>query len=1310
MESPAGPGSRFGPPPKTHSIPRKPIQKRPTRTDFAPSWHRVAAERHERQITEDDEPRNDVRDGDGDAAADARTTPPQQRQSQQRMETSYDQPKSSPTVTVRSDPEKSRLTFDGKWRPSWLRPPVLAAFAGVFTVFTIALAFMLRYSRANNGLIGTQKNYVYAWRLGPTAILTLLAVLWARVELQAMRFMPWIATRRGQLLGRDGYSLDYTSMLSAKALVLSLQNKHYLVFLATTIGFFLKVQIIMAPGLYSLATLGNPAEIDLEIIDSFSVDHMAGNTKETTPYYNARVLQHSGMLYPFGVSDIAAYQTFNHTGVGRGNDTASLAAVVDGFFSDIQCIKLESHSVTGSSYHKESDGLRSTVDVNLKFQGCEAIFPVVNWNVSQPLQAENGSKDWTAFGNVNETLATERPCPNLPQQHPQFLYWLGHFKRSATNSSRMYLDQGAAVLCSPRSWLSKVQVVDDGVNPNVTTLPDEPKTPVAANVWKMLQASIPDYLGGGDLVSDSYQKHAWGPLRADQLFWDTRFGLELPDGGNSKALFDSDALYTSIRNLTESIGPFLGHHLVRQNDSSVAAGDEVVIADRLVVNEWVCVTMMTLFALVACLAFFVLVRYRRHTTIWHRSPATLLGNMIFLRDHPAFEESVTESSPEDPTLAWGRSNFNPVVLRPWARACFVLFAGALIGGLIYTLHRSQSLNGLSYVNEEGYWHLLWTSVPALVALIAYSYSKSCDWAFRHLATFYCLAAGPCGTKELDTSLLDMLGVRALFQSMRRRVWMVTFAQLLAIMCGVLMTLISILFTVEDVPEPTAVSLTQQTWFGAQPDKPRNTTDDYMINRLTVGSLLLRKDEDNFTYPRNTYNDLVFPILDGLENIEDPHDKSVRLTVPAAQAQASCDVFPEGRYTFEWSNHTEGEKTVARVTIVEPFTCNNSKQTKANFTTIYSPSSEAENTGMEDFGIILPSPENYRSTVEVCNLDAEPSFQEKEFFPSRTITYAIGGWDSRWVTEGSVKIFKCNYTFAKVDTEVNLINIDGEFVIDPKNPPKPDPSTSRSWDPPIELPRDWRLSNVSGVVDPYPDISVNQSGVGEWDREFRMFATSVRTLTTLDYGEEHVVDMLAQKYNFLQAQLLNLEGRVGVNEASKFNPGPGKQPPVEAAVTDHRRRLKQSPAVTYIIIVILGVAVVVNLLALLLGSRGNLFDMDARGLAPDLSNSIESRVSLLKGSNAAEHLPAGTELLSKEELHGQLSNVSFRMGWFRRADGARFYTVGVVGDDKFVFRGSRKDFETALEGGRRATYDTFASRVGTWKKSATFATKVRQNSF
>lgn len=50
-----------------------------------------------------------------------------------------------------------------------MRPPVLAAFAGVFLIFTVALAFMLRYSRANNGLIGTQKNYVYAWRLGPTA-------------------------------------------------------------------------------------------------------------------------------------------------------------------------------------------------------------------------------------------------------------------------------------------------------------------------------------------------------------------------------------------------------------------------------------------------------------------------------------------------------------------------------------------------------------------------------------------------------------------------------------------------------------------------------------------------------------------------------------------------------------------------------------------------------------------------------------------------------------------------------------------------------------------------------------------------------------------------------------------------------------------------------------------------------------------------------------------------------------------------------------------------------------------------------------
>ncbi|KAF9873347.1 hypothetical protein CkaCkLH20_09160 [Colletotrichum karsti] len=1189
-----------------------------------------------------------------------------------------------------SDSEKGAEQPNVIWKPRWLQSFVLGTFAVFFLLMVAALILMLRYSNIHTGLVETHANTAYLWRIGPTAVLTLLTIFWARVNLQAMRYMPWIALRQKQPFGKDGFGLDYTSMWSGVVLIQSLQNKHYLVFLTTVVSVILKLQIIMAPGLYSLVATGIPKNTTVEVFDSFNVNYLAGNTLETGAYYDARAVHDLDMFYPFGVSKLAAYQTFRQTGgPTRGSSSNPVTALVDGFFSDIQCLKLQTHSVTDTRYGEDENGdVVTTVDVNLQFEGCQEVIPITNYDVPQP--SIHSAHSWEIFGTVNETLAPQRPCPNLPQQNPQFLYWVGRFERSATNSSRMYIEEGAAVLCAPTAWLSKVKVVDDGINPQVTVMPGEEKTPVAVNTWKLLNNTIPPSYGG-NFVSGTNESNTQGPVKADQMFWGQN-----PDLADT-SLFTTDGLYDSVKNLTESLGPFLGHYFVRRKDNADAPGATSRDTDKLVVNYWICVIMTALFGVNTFIAFFVVVRYRRRTAVWHQDPASVLGNMIVFRDHPGLVESVLDSSIVDISSAWSRSNFNPTVLKAWARISCGLFTACLAAGLVYTLRRSESSDGFVDVNDEENWHLLWTSLPALVGLGVYCYVSSCDWAYRALATVFSLSTRPCGTKEIHDSLLDMLGVNAFGHSIRRKIWAVSFAQLLAIMCGFLTTVITILFSVETVPEQSMRRLSQQTWFGTQSGGGGDTTQ-YSVTRTTLGNLA-QQYEANITYPQNTYDSLVFPALGGFEDIDHAANKSLRFTIAAAQPQASCSKLPDDQYSVSIQEAKLNSKKIYEATFYEPFTCSDTKQTRTNMTRTFKSTASASIVGEAYFGGVLGSPENFRDTIGPCNLRSQANFEDKEFFPTRTKTYIWGKLSVAQKGFEYLSVWKCNYTIAKVDTEVNMINVDGDFVVDVENPPKPDSATLGVWDPAINLPRESGQTPVGLIQDPYPDVEIQDSWAGEMDNEFKALLTATdRPIPLSALGsstwDERILHQLTSKYEFLQAQLLNVEGRLGLYQDSISTKAPGSLPAVDAEVTDKgRRRLKQNVVVTYIVVAILLAVSIINLLTVIVGSRSHVLSMNTRGLAPKGFNSIESMVGLLRGSNAVEHLPAGTELLSEPELYGQMSNLNFQLGWFQRRDGMRIYTVGVLGDDGFEFKFSKQAFNSGLERVRQATYDTFASAYG-----------------
>ncbi|KAK2770102.1 hypothetical protein CKAH01_04445 [Colletotrichum kahawae] len=218
------------------------------------------------------------------------------------------------------------------WHPMWLRPVVLSAFIALFLVFAFGLVTMLQLSHRNNGLVQARPSLFYLWRFGPTAVLTIVSIFWSRVEMQALRYMPWIAYGHTQSLRTNShdFDLDYTSMFSPTILIQSLRRRHYLVFLVVVISVVLKIQIVLAPGLYSLEVIEVTEKVDIEILDLFNTTKEAARSLETSPYYMALAIHTFDMQPPFGVNQHVAYQTFQNIDGSRGSVHERLEAVVDG--------------------------------------------------------------------------------------------------------------------------------------------------------------------------------------------------------------------------------------------------------------------------------------------------------------------------------------------------------------------------------------------------------------------------------------------------------------------------------------------------------------------------------------------------------------------------------------------------------------------------------------------------------------------------------------------------------------------------------------------------------------------------------------------------------------------------------------------------------------------------------------------------------------------------------------------------------------------------------------------------------------------
>ncbi|KAK1654987.1 hypothetical protein BDP81DRAFT_457654 [Colletotrichum phormii] len=1026
---------------------------------------------------------------------------------------------------------------------------VLLTFAIFFIAATIALPTMFYLSWKNNGLAETREGLVYLWRFGPTAALTLISTFWSRVDTQVQRYMPWAAYRHGSPSTRnaDDYNLDYSAMMLPKVLIQAVKRRHYFVFLVVIISISLKTQIVLAPDLFSIKPINATDAVNIQVLNSLNTnlaikydtlvaDHIS---QDSSPYHMAQAVANFRIEYPFGVTGNISYQTFKSWNGSRGTVDAPIEAIVDGYFTETQCLKLKNYSYSDiEPYDSDSFRLGSIQDLTLRFDDCEQPLPLIS---SSPIML------------------------NL-----------------------------AAVLCTSGSWISRVKVIDNGMIPYFQSLPDEIRTPVVTNIWDFMGASVPSNTWNTSVVN-----RVLGPVATAHDFFGTLQGINGLDAADS-SLYENEVLYHSAMNMSITIS-------------------------KLMVNKWTCLSMAMISAMTTLLLTFVLLFFRINTKIWYRDPMTIVGNLLVLRDQRSHAEGASTSAPRLKTFGpkWGTCDFLPFVLQTWARVTFVVLVVAIAIGLGYTQWKSETSPGTATIYDEGSpKRFLWTSLPALIMLCVALYIDSCDSTYRGLATFSTLSSTPCRGPELEVSFLDMLGIRAILHSFRARVGIVTLTQFLSII---------FIFTVETVSVPRTIQLQHKTWFG-----PAQAEDDggkHSWRREILNSLLLHQGEGSLTYPENTYDDIVFPILGDIRQSSLPDNTSVKVNISAAKLNPTCWMVPSSTYNLT-DLETDDKAFLYLVPgITETFVCPNG--TRKNL-------SQSLGEARDE------SPESPYTCNKSCNLGFRQSDAEAATTKFRTYAYGKYSVEKEHFVYFSMK--RCKYAWVQVPTEVNLTFSRGEYL-DPG-------SQNRKW---------MRISHPKS----------------EWlDPWFTLLLRPFGRLPLEAFGdpgrEDEVLNDTHHLYGFLAAQLANLENRIDITNYSRDGSQPFLPDTNTAIANLTRRRLVQNSKVTNAIIGILSLTAISQVLMLISSAfkplrNSRLFNMKVKGLAPDGYNSMAATKALLQDSNAMHHLPEGAELMSKENLHRELSGLRFRMGWFwRETTQTRHYTIGVLDDEDFEFLGNKDE--------------------------------------
>lgn len=1187
-----------------------------------------------------------------------------------------------------------------KWRPLYLRPPVLLAFALLFAAFIATAQALLSHSASNNGVGTPGSKPRYVWQYGSPAVITLTMALWARVEYQAKVSAPWLRLSRGAAPPERTLLLDYVSEFQPVAIVNAFRFGDYIVGSISLVSVLLRVLVVVATAMISPAFVGvTKPETPVTLQNSFlnSPERLAN--VGSMPHFTMAGVVVNNLTFPDGVSKTHAYQPFTAAEVPS---TAEVDITVDGLTNWLECEPADI-TLDGLAYVKSQ---WTALNVTVSTDDCELVIRVQNSALSGSRDENsyrflftpsscNGSEDPDGMRIALVLAQVEFDYDSFPSEP-----WASNVPVNGT------LGRTTQMICTPRYGVTDVRVVKNGTELiSLEEVGDDMRTLSNVHAADIAKAHFDSYSSGPPGSTNDggpYEMTTWFRETEDTidaelpLLAAIRYRMmETDRPPTTDELLDEEYLVELVEDYYKQYTVFVAHGSLMEEASLPATGRATVMQDRLVIRSLpvhLITGLLVPCMLVAAAAAFLVPR----RGILPRAPNSLVNVAALLAHSGSLLQTLRGTGAADMKtlrqrlsgskystgIDYDRSAAGSQDTR--APGCFKVHGGnpdpyapdiaiepkkwrrpptlntaSRIGGIVSlialiatleVLHRKSNAEGGIMDIRDDDNSLFWsTAIPAtLLGLVAFYYSVA-DNTIRTLAPFVNLKRGGSFRKTVGLDVLDKSRPRIVWTALMVGDFGVLTSTITVLVGAILTIFTSGLFRPVPVPIKAEASIPTADYFISGDLLPFDSEECWSCRPETVSASLILMA--NLSYSPFTHEDLAFQTLDTnvtktLLPVEDDEaaeleEMVVELTLPALRPRLDCRLYAADDIT---ANLTLGGYAIQGT--VHPLRIDVAEENCVPY------------RNQEYSNVVIPTADSpsVLDPLSRLGLSGDVAFGRSQSSPNVThcsdVFYAWGSLSDANSNDTAVRnvgAVGCNETVEVVNVRVRFYG--SELRIDPEDPPVVDESSAREGTAELENPMYAYLANVTS-----PDM---------FDEFFSVLVSSRYAIPASSLAEaseiESVADAIRKQHGIIRAQDINFNLRarlvdgafpvvnttqIGkevtkvVTSAFGVDLEPGEAvPEMRGIATSRNVQSHRRRLVQDEATTRVLQALLSAILAFSLVSWG--FTTDDRVPRSGALLSVASMGSLVAGGDILRLLPKGTEVRRAEE---GFKGERFRMGW------------------------------------------------------------------
>ncbi|OTB13419.1 hypothetical protein K445DRAFT_164268 [Daldinia sp. EC12] len=1160
------------------------------------------------------------------------------------------------------------------WRPSYLRRRTIVILDTILMAGIIVLESLDAVSLRHSGLGTANQSLFYMWSLGPTIVLTIILTFWARVEYQALRYIPWIAlkdagkrhkhARYGDDNSFQTILLDYNGASLPITIVTAIKNKHFLVLSVVLTSVILRVQIVLTSGLFSVNLTQFSHEVPVDLLDSFS-DHVPEIPKDflyDPRLYGAERASWSIGLNPNFTIPGLALQKFDaeKTLASMGN-TTELSVVVEGITASLDC------------ENPQINVWPTLLDSRLNYEGSSRL---LNATIKGGIYVgSEASEDEFFLMYYWEDLSTRSNF-----SAPFFLAIA--FSSGWNRTDNTSIPMTAAVLCKMTWPISQYMATYKAGALSIQPLNNRKSRSVNGGLFEFLWRAYPS---GNSSSAVKRKRDEWsthdiglgGMIPTDKVTSNMDlFSTSIPATAEHitlipfqvgmslyrdsmitvQELLQSDNLEQVMRLYHTHYSSLMAHYDLRTTIAQTTEGSLTQILSQVDMQTPICQTMVGLFGLAIILTlplFWLLApkdgfvpreartlaglatllsksgdlldKFRGYgsadlATVSKHSRGLYSAALIHRSNMPLFPAyQICDEMQDTLIMKYDSIEAQPDKsvswYQPWTlsliwRGIFLTLTICSLVALIMLLDISDRSYGLGMATNDDLRHYLWTLVPSAFFVGLSLYLGLCDFELRSLAPFVALRAKDPST---SSSLLVSFADELGIKTLWRSLKDRNLTLLSSKTIVFLCGLLPVFTPSLFSVEKREMKKTIRVREIEWFEPPDNGSVPSTNSQIAGASILM----GNMSFPPWTYEDLVIPRINLFNSSLLDDDSMVIAEVQAIRAALKCS-FSQGTASLEFDVGTQHRSIPSTDLPI----CSGKPE-------IFTTGSNGFSYGYgSDHGYILYS-------WGLCAGHSENS-------TSYTASLA------------------CYETIEKVNVSAALFG--SKLEIKDSHPPIPNEKSARPSS--IRLNPDKLYTYLTDVIPPQWRLEKPHS-----DGLLPSIVTSRYAIPMEWLGDEKhsedVITAVKRHHGIFRAQALSDIRRPFKNTAAgpqfTWKDLPSSPSYFDAQLHYDALRVVQNSAVTHVLVSILGFIFVLHAFTMWRSEKEGY-----RYAIPKPPGSIAAIASLLADSNFFRGLPEDSQWATEKRHRSYFSDETFRMGWFLRRNNSgekiRVFTIDTVEGD------------------------------------------------